>query len=76
MTYVVLFLITVSLALLSTVFYRAVNKGLSSSSKHQQLTRLSIASVIAVLPWAIAGKLPLGIPVLLMGVVCVIIVGV
>lgn len=71
MTYVVLLLITVSLALLSTVFYRAVNRGLSSSSKHQQLTRLSVASVIAVLPWAIAGKLPFGIPVLLTGVVCV-----
>lgn len=71
MTYVVLLLITVSLAVLSTVFYRAVNKGLSSSSRHQQLTRLTVASVISVLPWVIAGRLPFGVPVLLMAVVCV-----
>lgn len=70
MTYIVLLLIVLSLSVTTTLFYRAVNKGLSSSSRHQQLTRLTIASLIAMGPWLIAGKLPCGIPVLLMAVVC------
>lgn len=60
MTYILLLLITIALALLSTVFYRTVNKGLSSSSKHQQLTRISVAALIAMAPWFIAGELPCG----------------
>lgn len=60
MTYLILVAITLSLAVLSTLFYRCVNKGLSSSSRHQQLTRLSVASVIAMAPWFVAGQLPCG----------------
>lgn len=71
MTYIILLLIALSLSVLWTLFYRAVNKGLSSSSRHQQLTRLTVASLIAVAPWLIAGRLPFGIPVILMAAVCV-----
>lgn len=60
MTYILLIVITLSLAALCTLFYRAVNKGLSSSSRHQQLTRVSVASVIAMAPWLVAGCLPSG----------------
>jgi len=49
-----------AVAVISTVFYRTVNKGLSSSSRHQQLTRVSLASVLAMSPWLIAGLLPCG----------------
>lgn len=49
-----LFLIAaVAVFLLATVFYRAVNRGLSSSARHQQLTRLGITSIIAFLPLVI-----------------------
>lgn len=67
MTYVILSLITVSLASLSTVFYRSVNNGISSSSKHQQLTRLSVASLIAMLPWLAIGEVPSGAAPVFMG---------
>lgn len=72
MTYPILILIIVALAVLFTIFYRTVNKGLSSSSKHQQLTRVSLASVIAMLPWLVAGRIPSGVPVIVSGVVCVL----
>lgn len=35
-------------------FYRSVNKGLSSSSRHQQMTRIFTAALTAVLPTAVA----------------------
>lgn len=69
MTYPILILIIVALAVLFTIIYRTVNKGLSSSSKHQQLTRISLASVIAMLPWLVAGIIPSGIPVIVTAVV-------
>lgn len=47
-------IVIVSLFVLSTVFYRSVNRGLSSSARHQQLTRFSVASLIAGLTWGIA----------------------
>lgn len=62
MTYVALSLITAGLAALGTAFYRGVNKGLSSSSRHQQLTRVSVGALIAMVPWFIAGALPAGAP--------------
>ncbi len=71
MTYIVISLIVLSLSVVATLFYRAVNKGLSSSSRHQQLTRLTIASVIAMSPWLLAGRLPCGIPMLLTATVSV-----
>ncbi len=49
-------LVALSLFALSTVFYRCVNKGLSSSARHQQLTRFAIASMIAVAPLAVSGS--------------------
>lgn len=64
MTYVALLLITVGLAALGTAFYRGVSVGLSSSSKHQQLTRVSVGALIAMVPWFIAGALPTGAPVI------------
>lgn len=43
------------LAVLALALYRTVNRGLSSSAIHQQTTRLSLASLIAMLPWAVVG---------------------
>lgn len=70
MAYLFLLLIILSLAVLSTALYRAVNKGLSSSSKHQQLTRLTVASAIAMAPWLIAGRVPSGAVILAGAGVC------
>ena len=47
--------VAVAVAVVATIFYRCVNRGLSSSSKHQQLTRLSVASLIAMAPWLLLG---------------------
>lgn len=55
MTRIYLILAAILLAVISTVVYRSLNKGLSSSSKHQQLSRLSTASLIAMLPWIVYG---------------------
>lgn len=38
----------------STVFYRCVNRGLSSSARHQQLTRFGVASLLAALQGVVA----------------------
>lgn len=54
--------IIIGLIGVSTLFYRVVNRGLSSSSRHQQLTRLSVASLLAMMPWLVAGELPHGVP--------------
>lgn len=56
MTRLILLAAAVVLAVVATVFYRCVNRGLSSSSKHQQLTRLGVASVIAMAPWLVCGQ--------------------
>ncbi|MDE6317300.1 MAG: phosphoethanolamine transferase [Muribaculaceae bacterium] len=72
MPYLIIILVILSLAALSTVFYRVVNKGLSSSSRHQQLTRLSVASLIAMAPWLIAGRLPSAAPEWGMAGVCIL----
>lgn len=58
------------LALLSTLIYRSFNKGLSSSARHQQLTRLSIASAIALAPSAIAAFQMTGILPWLTALLC------
>lgn len=55
MTRLMLLAIAVAIAVVATIFYRCVNRGLSSSSKHQQLTRLSVASLIAMAPWLLIG---------------------
>lgn len=39
-----------------TVLYRVLSKGLSRSAKGQQLTRFGIASLLAVLPFVLAGE--------------------
>ena len=70
MTYLIIVLVVVALAVVSTVLYRTVNKGLSSSSRHQQLSRLTVASVIAMAPWAIAGRLPSAAAEYVMAGVC------
>lgn len=58
------------LTLLANVLYRCVNVGLSSSARHQQTSRLSIAAVLAVVPWGIAGFQPVTWVVALMSAVC------
>lgn len=55
---IVILAVAILLFASSTLLYRSVNRGLSSSSKHQMLTRLGIASLIAMLPALIAGRLP------------------
>lgn len=52
------------LALASILFYRAVNRGLSKSAIHQQNTRLSVASVLAMTPAIVSAPDPLSAPIL------------
>lgn len=56
MTRLTLIVAAVVIAAVALTFYRCVNHGLSSSSKHQQTTRLGIASLIAMAPWIVAGR--------------------
>ncbi len=55
MSRLILLAVAVAIAVVATIFYRCVNRGLSSSSRHQQLTRLSVASLIAMAPWLLLG---------------------
>lgn len=56
MLYLKYLLVSIAVFILVTVFYRLLSKGLSRSAKGQQLTRFGVASVLAVLPYAIAGE--------------------
>lgn len=54
---------------ISTTLYRNLNHGLSKSARHQQATRMGIASLLSMLPWIIAGELPVSIPAISAGIV-------
>ena len=56
MVYIVYLLASVAIFGLVTFLYRILSKGLSRSAKGQQLTRFGIASLLTVLPFAIAGE--------------------
>ncbi len=56
MFYLRCLLAAVALFVVVTVLYRVLSKGLSKSAKGQQLTRFGVASVLAVLPFALAGE--------------------
>lgn len=56
MTRLYLIIASIAITVIATFAYRSLNKGLSSSSKHQQLSRLSTASLIAMAPWIIYGS--------------------
>lgn len=58
MFYLQAFLTVVLLAVAATLFYRTVNKGLSSSARHQQLTRLSTAALLAMAPTLATATVP------------------
>lgn len=72
MTRLYLIIAAILTAAIATIVYRALNKGLSSSSKHQQLSRLSTASLIAMAPWIIYGEWHISAQVALMIATCVI----
>ena len=59
MNYIIFVAVAVVLFLLSTVVYHTFNHGLSRPACHQQAGRMAIASVLAMLPWIIAGKFEL-----------------
>lgn len=50
----------IAIAVLSYNFYLSVNRGLSASARHQQTTRIGIASVIALIPFTIGGVMAWG----------------
>lgn len=53
---IIFIIVVVAIFLFSTFIYRTFNHGLSRSACHQQATRMAVASVLAMLPWAIVGK--------------------
>lgn len=61
----------VGLFVLTTCCYRLLSKGLSRSARGQQITRFSIASLLAVVPLAVARVDTMQVNLLLMGVVSV-----
>lgn len=69
MTYIVYIILALCLFGLSTIIYRTFNKGLSHSAKGQQATRFGIASILAVLPYIIAGKICLSGAIIMIGVI-------
>ncbi|MCM1503591.1 MAG: phosphoethanolamine transferase [Muribaculum sp.] len=56
MNYVIFALTTIALFVFATAVYRKFNHGLSRSARHQQTTRMAVASVLSMLPWVVAGK--------------------
>lgn len=71
MTRIYLIIATILIAVISTIVYRTLNKGLSSSSKHQQLSRLTSASFIAMMPWIVYGDWSINAEIVLMIATCV-----
>ena len=58
MVYIIYLLAAMLLSGLSLLLFRSVNHGLSVNSIHQQTTRFTVGSVIAVAPLAITGGFP------------------
>lgn len=69
MVYIAYLIGAIFLFLSVTVLYRVLSRGLSRSAKGQQLTRFGIASLLAVLPFVIAGHVRWNVPLTLIAVV-------
>lgn len=54
MTYLTCLAAMALTAVAANIFYRAVNRGLSSKARHQQLTRLSVGALIGFIPLLVA----------------------
>lgn len=72
MIYITYLLCAVGLFVVVTALYRMLSRGLSRSAKGQQLTRFGIASLLAVMPYAIAGRVGWNVSLTLLAVVSVV----